>query len=79
MLPSAMRSRVAEQVRREQLEEIRRLTPSERMELALRLGERDLQVYVDVQKTDRAAALTAIRRSRQAGRRYSRCMAELQP
>jgi len=69
-----MRSKVAEQLRQEQVAQIQRLTPARRVALALELGERDLRVYMAFQKMDQSAALKAIRRSRQLGRRYSRCM-----
>lgn len=71
-----MRSKVAEQLRREQVEQIQQMTPGQRVALALKLGERDLRVYMAFQKMDRGAALKAIRRSQQIGRRYSRCMDE---
>lgn len=72
----AVRSKVAEQLRQEQVEQLRRMTPSQRVALALDLGERGLQVYMAGQKMIRAAAVKAIRQSRQLGRRYSRCMDE---
>lgn len=71
-----MRSKVAEQLRREQVEQIQRMTPEQRIALAIELAERDLQVYMAFQEMDRDSALKAIRRSRQLGRRYSRCMEE---
>jgi hypothetical protein len=71
-----MRSKVAEELRLEQIEEMRRMTPSERIALARELRERGLIVYMAAQKVDRDTALKAIRRERQAGRRYSRCMDE---
>lgn len=71
-----MRSRLAQEVRQEQFEEIRRMSASQRVALARALGARDLRAYMAVQLVDREAALGAIRRSRQAGRRYSRCMDE---
>lgn len=61
-------------LRAEQMEEIRRMTPGERVALAFELGERDLQIYLAFQRVDRQTALDAIRRSHQAGRRFSRCM-----
>ncbi|HUP50587.1 MAG TPA: hypothetical protein VNA04_17570 [Thermoanaerobaculia bacterium] len=71
-----MRSKVADELRAEQREQILRMTPSERVALALQLGDRDLRVYMSVQKVDRETAVQAIRRSRQIGRRRSRCMDE---
>lgn len=71
-----MRSKVAEQLRQEQIEAIRQMTPSERVALALELGERDLEAYMAVQKSDRETAVRAIQREHQNGRRPSRCMTE---
>ena len=71
-----MRSKLAEQLRQEQIEAIRRMTPAERVALALELGERDLAFYMAFQKIDRETAVRAIRREHQAGRRASRCMSE---
>ena len=71
-----MRSKVAEELRREQIEEVRRMTVSERVALARELGERDLQIYMALQNVDRETAIRSIRREHQQGRRYSRCMDE---
>jgi hypothetical protein len=71
-----MRSRVAEELRKEQMEDVLRLTASERIALAFSLGERDLEFYIAFQKVDRPTAIRAIRREHQLGRRYSRCMNE---
>ena len=71
-----MHSRVAEAVRQDQIDEIRRMTPDERVSLALHLGNRDLQIYMSVQRVDLDTAVTTIRRSHQVGRRFSRCMQE---
>ena len=53
------------------------LTPSERVALALELGERDLASYAHAHGIDRAAARRALERGRQAGRRRSACMEAL--
>ena len=74
-----MRSALAEALRREQQDELRLMTPAERIALARRIADRDLRAYAAVRKITRAAALDAIRRSRQAGRTYSRCMDESCP
>jgi len=57
-----MRSKVAEELRLEQIEEMRRMTPSERIALARTLRECGLNVYMAAQKVDRDTALKAIRR-----------------
>ena len=71
-----MRSRVAEEVRREQREEVLRMTAAERLALARRLGEEDLATFMAASGLSRDEALEHIRKQRQAGRRKSRCMSE---
>jgi hypothetical protein len=71
-----MRSKIAEELRKEQMEDVLRLNASERVALAFSLGERDLEFYIAFQKVDRQTAIKAIRREHQLGRRYSRCMNE---
>jgi hypothetical protein len=65
------KSKVAAEARAAQLEAIRKMTPEERVRLAQKISERDLQFYMAFQKVDRATALKAIQRHRQAGRRRS--------
>lgn len=71
-----MRSKLAEQLRLEQIEMIRRMSPWERVELARSLRETGLDLYTAGQRVGRETAITRIRRSRQMGRRYSRCLDE---
>jgi predicted transcriptional regulator len=71
-----MRSRLAEQLRTEQRERFARMTPAERVALTERLGEEGLREYMTANHLDRAAAVSAIKRSRRAGRRPSRCLDE---
>jgi hypothetical protein len=66
-----MRS-VADQLREEQIREVLAMTPSERVELALRLGERALEFYMAANQVDRATARNALRRSGNTGRVPSR-------
>lgn len=68
----ARKSKVAAEARAAQLDAIRKMTPDERVKLSFEISERDLQFYMAFQKVDRETALQAIRRTRQAGRRYSR-------
>jgi hypothetical protein len=70
-----MRS-VADQLREEQREEIRRMTPSERLELSLRLGDEDLAVFGASRELDRDSAAALLRRARRSGRRPSGCLEE---
>ena len=71
-----MRSRVAEELRREQREEVERLTPQERLELSTRLREEGLALFMAANGLPREEAVARIRKERQAGRRPSRCMSE---
>jgi len=71
-----MRSELAEQLKREQRERFARMTPAERVALTERLGEEGLAEYMSANGLDRAAAVKAIKGSRRAGRRPSRCFDE---
>lgn len=72
-----MRSKLAEQLRRDTDERMRQMTASDRMALALRLGERALRNFAHARGLTRAEAMRALQRESQRGRRYSRCMEEL--
>jgi len=71
-----MRSKVAEELRREQVEEILEMTPAERIARIREIREFGIELYMAGQKVDRDTAIRTIRRERQSGRRYSRCMIE---
>lgn len=71
-----MRS-VADELRERDREAVMKLTPEERIELVLRLGERDLEIFCRAQGLERSEAIRVLQRRRQAGRRYSRCMTEI--
>ncbi len=71
-----MRSKLAEQLKKEQRERTARMTPAERLALTERLGEEGLAEYMSANHLDRAAAVAAIKRSRRLGRRPSRCFDE---
>jgi hypothetical protein len=71
-----MRSRVAEEVREAQREELMRLTPAERVALARRMREDGLARFMAAFRLTRAEAIARIRQQRQTGRRKSRCMSE---
>lgn len=68
------RSKVADELRREDAAAIAAMTPAERLELAFELGRRGVQMYMDAHRVDRKTAARALKRASQAGRRYSRCM-----
>ena len=71
-----MRSKVAEALRKEQMDDLARRTPSERIALIRNARERGLRLYMAAQRVDRDAAINSIRRERQIGRKHSRCMVE---
>lgn len=72
----SMRSKLAEQLKKDQRERVARMTPAERMALAERLGEEGLAAYMTANRLDRLAAVRAIKRSRRVGRRPSPCLDE---
>lgn len=64
-----MRS-VADEVRAEQLRDMLRLTPAERVNLALRLGEEGLALFMSANRVNsRDEAIEQLRRVARAGRR----------
>jgi hypothetical protein len=67
-------SKVAEQLRRMQIEDDLALSIDERVQLALELGERDLQAYMAATGLDRDAANRELDRGTQRSRRPSRCI-----
>ena len=71
---SGRRPSVANDVRREQIEEELAMTPAERVRIGLALFERGLAVYMGGLKVGREEALRRIEASRQHGRRRSRWM-----
>lgn len=64
-----MRSRVAEEVREAQRQEMLALSVEERIELALRLGRRDVEFYMAANDVDRETAVQRLRTLTSAGRR----------
>ena len=68
------RSRVAEELRREQDEATLAMSPQERVALAFELGRRVVEMYMQAHDVDLDTASRAVKRAGQAGRRYSRCM-----
>jgi len=66
-----MRS-VADDLREELRERVRRLPVRERMALAFRLGDEDLARLMRAQGLTRDAALAVLTRARSAGRRASK-------
>lgn len=71
-----MRSRLADERRKELAQEALAMTPGERVAAALALGERAVLDYMENFGVDRAEAMRVLRRAGRAGRRYSKVMDE---
>jgi hypothetical protein len=73
-----MRS-VADVLTAREREALASLTAAERVRLALRLGERDLEAFrlAHHPPLERAEAIRLLKRRRQEGRRPSRCVQEM--
>ena len=65
---------MAGDLRRLQRDRLAAMTPAERVELAFRLGERDLDLFCAVQKLPRGLARRLLARTRRLGRRPSPVM-----
>lgn len=72
-----MRSKLAEELRRETYELVLELSPDERMALAFRLGDEAVANLAAARGITHEEAARLIRRQRRQGRRYSRCIEEL--
>ncbi|MBV8203318.1 MAG: hypothetical protein JOZ15_22110 [Acidobacteria bacterium] len=68
---------IGDSLRREDLEAAARMSPAERLELALALGRRDVEAYCRSHGVDPRTAIRVFERQRQAGRTASRCMMEI--
>ena len=71
-----MRSKLAEQLKKEQRERFAAMTPAERMAMGVRLGEQALAEFMSANGIDRTEALRRVRNSRRVGRRRSGCLDE---
>lgn len=67
-----MRS-VADDLRDQDLRQVQTLTADERVALAFRLGERDLELFMATNQVDRKTAMASLRRAGAAGRIRSVC------
>lgn len=67
-----MRSAIAEAVAGRRRERLARLTPDERVQLAVRLGEEGIAEYMRVHGVDRRTAAARIKAARRLGRPLSR-------
>jgi len=80
MVPYTARMRsVANELKAATWSSLQRLSPFERIELALRLGESDCELFMATSGLDAAAAERVLRGRRRVGRRASTCAAELDP
>lgn len=71
-----MRSKLMEQLKKEQRERLADMTPAERVAISETLGEQGLLEFMSANGLDRAEAVRRIRQSRRIGRRPSRCFDE---
>ena len=72
-----MKSKVAEELRRETDEAVRSMTATERFELALRLGDEAIETLAAARGISRDEARRILQKEKRHGRRYSRCIEEL--
>jgi len=72
-----MRSRVAEELRRETMQEMLKLSPAERIALARKLGAEAVEAFAAARGLSLDDAFRVIQQQKQRGRRYSRCLEEL--
>lgn len=68
---------VATVLRKRTAADIRRLTPAERVELALRLGDEAVESFRAARGVDGRTAIRLLERRRQATRRPSACLDRL--
>jgi hypothetical protein len=68
---------VADVLRNELADRVRAMSPEERLDLALRLGEDDLAAYAASRKIEHSEARRVLRRARRAGRQPSGVMESL--
>jgi hypothetical protein len=71
-----MRSRVADETRRDQQQRAAGMSAADRLATALAMGERAISDYMKNFRVSRATAVRILRRAGQAGRRYSACLDE---
>lgn len=64
-----MKSTLAADLRREQIERFAAMSAAERVALAMRLGDEGLASYMALHCVDRPTAVARIRATRRAGRR----------
>jgi hypothetical protein len=72
-----MKSKIAEELRRETDEAVRQMTAGERMALALRLGDEAIETFAAARGITHDEARRLLQKEKRHGRRYSRCIEEL--
>ena len=72
-------STLAEKLRKRDREIVGRLSAQERVALAFKLGDADLETYRSTHGVTREEALIRFRRQRQQGRRPCRCLFDQTP
>jgi hypothetical protein len=70
-------SRVADILRAENLERLRRMTPAERLAEALALGDATIDAYAAAHGLGREEARSRLEQASQAGRLFSRVMSQI--
>jgi hypothetical protein len=70
-------SRVADILRAENLERLRRMTPAERLAEALALGDAAIDAYAAAHGLEREEARSRLEQASQAGRLFSRVMSQI--
>ena len=70
-------SRVADILRAENLERLRRMTPTERLAEALALGDAAIDAYAAAHGLEREEARSRLEQASQAGRLFSRVMSQI--
>jgi hypothetical protein len=70
-------SKVATLLRQQEYDRLARLTPDERVQEALALGQRDIAAYAAAHGVDLREARQQLERAAQVGRRYSRVMLDV--
>jgi hypothetical protein len=65
---------IADDLRGELREQVARLTGSERVALALELGQRDVAMYAQARCVDRETAVKVLAAARRVGRIRSACL-----
>jgi len=68
---------VAMEFRAQDVASVREMTPVERLELAFRLGDEDLESFRATHGLDRRTAIRLLERRRQATRQPSACLERL--